>query len=216
MSKNLIKRIYTSLILTCLLFLMFFSNYILGLMLIITGIFSIIEFSKILQLILIKNKIKKLIYNFTFIIYIFSFCAIFFIFSNFLHLKVIIFLILSACIFSDIGGFVFGKLIKGPKLTKISPKKTISGAIGSFLFSMIFFSILFYYLTKTFDINVIIIGFTTSLACQIGDLFFSFIKRKSKIKDTSDYLPGHGGVLDRIDGILIGLPAGYLTLLTVY
>ena len=75
---------------------------------------------------------------------------------------------------------------------------------------------LIYYLTKSFDPNIIIIGLVTSISCQTGDLFFSFLKRKSLIKDTGNFLPGHGGVLDRIDGILVGMPIGFLTLLIIY
>ena len=73
-----------------------------------------------------------------------------------------------------------------------------------------------YYLTKNFDPYILIIGIITSIGCQIGDLFFSFLKRKSSLKDTGNFLPGHGGVLDRIDGILVGMPIGFLTLLIIY
>tara|TARA_X000001036_G_C19996363_1_gene528481 strand:- start:59 stop:418 length:360 start_codon:yes stop_codon:yes gene_type:complete len=117
---------------------------------------------------------------------------------------------------SDIGGFVVGKMLKGKKLTKLSPNKTITGAIGSLIFSIIFLSLSIYYLTNNFGIYFSIIGCLTSIACQIGDLFFSFLKRKSFIKDTGSFLPGHGGALDRIDGILLGVPVGFLALLMIY
>ena len=102
------------------------------------------------------------------------------------------------------------------KLTKISPNKTIAGAIGSLIFSSLFILMITYYLTKSFDLYIIIIGCITSVSCQIGDLFFSFLKRKSFLKDSGNFLPGHGGVLDRIDGILLGIPIGFLSFLIFY
>ena len=82
--------------------------------------------------------------------------------------------------------------------------------------SSIVISLLLYYLTKNFCINVLLIGCITSISCQIGDLFFSFLKRKSLLKDTGNFLPGHGGILDRVDGILFGMPIGFATLLIMY
>ena len=216
MPKNFQKRIYTSIILFLLLFLMITNNYIMAFFLIIIGIFSVLEFFKIILKIFEKNKIKQFISSIIFIIYIFSFCTCFLILSSFLHLKILIFTILLTCVASDIGGFIFGKIFKGPKLTKISPKKTISGAIGSLMFSSLFILMLTYYLTKSLDMNTIIIGLIISTSCQIGDLFFSFLKRKSYMKDSGNFLPGHGGILDRIDGILLGVPVGFFTFLMVY
>ena len=125
-------------------------------------------------------------------------------------------MVLVTCVASDIGGFTFGKIFKGPKLTKISPNKTISGAIGSLIFSSLLILMLTYYLTKSFDLYTIIIGCIISISCQIGDLFFSFLKRKSFLKDSGNFLPGHGGILDRIDGILLGIPVGFLTFVIFY
>ena len=127
-----------------------------------------------------------------------------------------LFAILLVCIFSDLGGFIFGKIFKGPKLTKISPKKTIAGAIGSLFFSSTLILILFYYLTDKINLYVLIIGLITSIGSQIGDLFFSYLKRKSRLKDTGKFLPGHGGVLDRIDSILVGVPVGFLSIILIY
>ena len=98
----------------------------------------------------------------------------FFFFSNFTELKFINFVLLLGCVGSDIGGFVVGQILKGPKLTKISPKKTISGALGSFIFTSIIISGLFFYFTNKFNLNVIIISFITSLACQMGIVHFVF------------------------------------------
>ena len=216
MSKNFKNRIYTSIILFLLLFLMIADNYFMAFFLMLIGIFSVLEFFKIIQKIFEKNKIKQFFYNTIFIIYIFLFCTYFLVLSSFLHLKILIFMLLLTCIASDIGGFVFGKTFKGPKLTKISPKKTISGAIGSLIFSSLFIFIFIYYLTKSFDPYVIIVGCIISISCQIGDLFFSFLKRKSFLKDSGNFLPGHGGILDRIDSILLGIPVGFLTFLIFY
>ena len=216
MSKNFQKRIYTSIILFLLLFLMIANYYVMAFVLMLIGTFSVLEFFKIISKIFEKNKMKQFFYNIIFIIYIFSFCAYFLILSSFLHLKILIFIILFTCVASDVGGFIFGKIFKGPKLTKISPKKTISGAIGSLIFSSLCILILTYYLTKSFDLYIIIIGCIISISCQIGDLFFSFLKRKSFLKDSGNLLPGHGGILDRVDGILLGIPLGFLTFLVFY
>ena len=110
---------------------------------------------------------------------------------------------------------LFGKIFKGPKLTKISPNKTIAGAVGSLLFSAITLSFLFFYFTKNL-IHNFFTAIITSISCQTGDLFFSYLKRKAKIKDTGNILPGHGGVLDRLDGIFLGIPIGFILLILFY
>jgi len=216
MTKNLKKRVLTSVLLFLLLFLSFINNYVLGYILIVTALFSILEFFGMTKIILKKYRIRKFFINSIFLFYIFYFCSAFLNFSSSLYLKILIFVILLTCVASDIGGFVFGKIFKGPKLTKISPKKTISGAIGSLIFSATSAPLLIYYLTKDFEPYVIIIGIVTSISCQTGDLFFSFLKRKASLKDTGNFLPGHGGILDRVDGILLGIPLGFLTLLMIY
>ena len=216
MTKNLKKRVLTSVLLFLLLFFSFINNYVLGYILIVTALFSILEFFGMTKIILKKYRIRKFFINSIFLFYIFYFCSAFLNFSSSLYLKILIFVILLTCVASDIGGFVFGKIFKGPKLTKISPKKTISGAIGSSIFSATSAPLLIYYLTKNFEPYVIIIGIVTSISCQAGDLFFSFLKRKSLLKDTGNFLPGHGGILDRIDGMLLGMPVGFLTLLMIY
>ena len=216
MTKNLKTRIYTSIILFLLLFVIMINNYILGYSLILVGVLSFLEFSKIIEIIFKHNYLKKIFWNLIFMIYIFSFCSIILVFSFSMHLKIMIFLILLTCISSDIGGYIFGKFFKGPKLSKISPNKTISGAIGSLILSSLCILLLFFYLTKNFDLYLLFVGIITSIGCQIGDLFFSFLKRKSFLKDTGNWLPGHGGILDRIDGILIGMPTGFITLLIIF
>ena len=119
--------------------------------------------------------------------------------------------IISICFFSDIGGYIFGKVIGGKKLTKISPNKTISGSIGSFVFSLIPIIIFnnLNHLEIELDSYGIIFSLLISLVSQFGDLFISYLKRKAKIKDTGKILPGHGGILDRVDGIIIAIPFSY-------
>ena len=216
MKNNLKKRFYTSIILFFFLFMMLISNYALTYFLMISGIFSVLEFFKIILIIFNKNKKKQLLYNTLFTVYIFCFCTLFIIFTSFIHLKILTFVILLTCIFSDIGGFIFGKIFKGPKLTKISPNKTFSGAIGSIIFSSFIISFIFFYINGNFEFSIILIGFLTSVGCQLGDLFISFLKIKSLLKNTGNFLPGHGGVLDRVDGILLGVPIGFLSLLLIY
>ncbi|WP_218836535.1 phosphatidate cytidylyltransferase, partial [Candidatus Pelagibacter communis] len=183
--------------------------------LIVLGVLSIIEFTNLMSKIS-KKIIFKCFSNIIFIIYIFLFSFFVFYFSSIFQLKILLFLILFTCIASDIGGFVVGKIFKGPRLTKISPKKTKSGSLGSILFSGVFFSIGIFYLTNTVNIKIILVGLLTSIVCQIGDLFFSFLKRKSNVKDTGNFFPGHGGVLDRLDGILLGLPFGFIFLILLF
>ena len=215
MASNFTKRFLTSLVLVILIFLIFTYNYILVFSLLILGIFSFLEFSNIIKKIT-KSTSKNFLLNFIFINYVFVFSITFYYFSNFFNTKIILFLILMSCISSDIGGYIFGKVFKGPKLTKISPNKTISGAIGSLFFSCLIISLLFYFITKNMNYSIVMIGIFTSIGCQIGDLFFSFLKRKAKIKDTGNFFPGHGGVLDRLDGIFFGIPIGYLSLILFY
>jgi len=214
-SLNLKKRINTSILLFFLFFLILNYNLILVYSLIVLGVISVIEFYSLIKKI-IKNKIFSFFVNFIFTLYISFFCIMFFFFSNFLQLKIILFSLLLGCVASDIGGFIFGKLLKGPKLTKISPNKTISGAIGSIIFTSLTISISLFYFTKNFNYLILIICLITSVASQIGDLLFSFLKRKAKIKDTGNFLPGHGGVLDRLDGILFGVPTGIYALTLFY
>ena len=124
--------------------------------------------------------------------------------------------IVTICVFTDIGGYIFGKIFKGPKLTKISPKKTYAGVIGSFLLSLIAGLIFVNYLddvptiTNADSLTLLLTILSISLISQIGDLIISYFKRKAKLKDTGKILPGHGGVLDRIDGLVFVMPIIYL------
>ena len=214
-NNNTKKRIFTSIILFSLILLSIKYNYILTYILIIFGILSLLEFLQINSKIF-SNVIYKYFINTFFTVYLIIFCSFIFYCSNILQLKIIVFLLLFGCIASDVGGFIVGKTFKGPKLTKISPNKTYSGAIGSFLFTFLILSIFIFIFKVKFSYNVVILSFFTSLSCQIGDLFFSFLKRKAQIKDTGNFLPGHGGILDRVDGMLFGVPAGFITLVLTY
>ena len=120
------------------------------------------------------------------------------------------------CISTAIGGYIFGKIFKGPKLIKISPNKTYSGMLGGYIFSFIIIFLLFEYSELLFNTNTkwlpkvylhIVIISTVS---QIGDIIISYFKRLSKIKDTGKIMPGHGGILDRIDGMIFAFPFAYI------
>ena len=140
---------------------------------------------------------------------------------QYIGLNFFLFLII-VCIFTDIGGYIFGKTFKGPRLTKVSPKKTYTGVIGSFLISLLFGLIYIKYLgqksrilLETDLIFIILLILFISLISQVGDLIISYFKRKAKIKDTGKILPGHGGFLDRIDGIIFVMPLTYLCILPI-
>ena len=226
MSLNLIKRLITSIILLSLLIFIIFSHqYIFILSILLIGLIICLEANTIFSKLLTNKYSKKNSYlnklNIKFIILnILTFCYIFFIFCNisfeiyrsesqffFLYL-------ISICFFTDIGGYVFGKIIGGKKLTKISPNKTISGTFGSFILSIIPLIIVlnFKYIDLEFNLRNIILCLLISLISQLGDLFISFIKRKAKVKDTGNLLPGHGGILDRVDGIIFAVPFSYFLL----
>ncbi len=143
---------------------------------------------------------------------IFSLIILFFLNVSFEINKIKILFLLSICIATDIGGFVFGKLVGGKKITKISPNKTYSGLFGSFFLAIITgysFDYIFSDI-KILDSNILLMILLISSISQLGDLTISYLKRKAKIKDTGTFLPGHGGILDRIDGILFALPLGIL------
>jgi len=196
---------------------MFFYSFILITALIIISIISWIEFygllSKIFKRNIFKEKIQKFIYKSISLIYLFF--LVFFILvieSKNPNLRIFIIYSILVSILSDIGGLIIGRTFKGRKLTKISPKKTISGSLGSFIFSISLIPFFIKYLEGHEFFLLVIITLIISLVSQIGDLFISFLKRKAKVKDTSDLLPGHGGILDRIDGIIFAIPTGFLLL----
>ena len=211
----ILKRVITSVILFSLLILTLRYELILIITTMMLGVLSILELFALSKRVF-TNKFYLFFSNLFFSFYIFSFFSIFVFISGYFQFKILLFLLLLGCIGSDLGGYIFGKIFKGPKLTKISPNKTYAGAIGSIVFtSLIFLSFSFYFsihpYTKIFMLAVI-----TSIFCQLGDLFISFLKRKANVKDTGNILPGHGGILDRLDGIFVGVPFGFLIFILFY
>ncbi len=216
--NNLTKRILTSLFLLSFVMFSFFYSFILIIFLILISMLSWIEFTGLINKIFkdsdLKSKFFRLIIRAISLIYLFIFSGIIFESINQQQpsVKLNLLYLLFICICSDVGGFIFGKFFKGKKLTKISPNKTINGSIGSFILPLFLVPIFFYILPKEF-INIfdlVILAIIVSLICQLGDLFISFLKRKANVKDTGDLLPGHGGILDRIDGIVFALPLGMI------
>jgi phosphatidate cytidylyltransferase len=215
MNLELKKRIVTSILLLFLLYLMINYSYILIISLIIISVVTWIEFNLLIYKVFKKNKKKNLIIKFLFkllsLIYLSSLVfLILYIETEQTHLKICLIYSILVSIVTDIGGLLIGRTIKGKKLTKISPKKTISGSIGSFLFSLVLVPIFYNELLEYNLLYLIIITLLISLTSQVGDILISYLKRRAKVKDTSDILPGHGGFLDRIDGIIFALPIGIL------
>jgi phosphatidate cytidylyltransferase len=213
MSPNLKKRILTSIFLLSLLTGMFFYSYIMIISLIIIAIISWIEFYALISKIIKKNILKDRLFRFFYktlsLFYLSGLVYLIFVIeSEYSSLKIYLLYSVLVAILSDIGGLVFGRIFKGKKLTKISPNKTISGSIGSFIFSILLIPFFFKGQIEHNILNMLIITIIISLTSQLGDLFISFLKRKAKVKDTSDLLPGHGGVLDRIDSIIFAIPLG--------
>ena len=216
MSNELKKRITTSALLILIVLSCLFINNFLWLFLLATA--ALICWVEFINL---NKKIWKSKYS-TILTALLSFSYLYFFTYSVYKTKIyageiVILFYLLVCVFSDIGGYIVGKKIGGKKLTKISPKKTISGSIGSFLFSL--FPIVIYItlssvtnnnsFNRTFedqDYEVIFVCLILSLMCQIGDLVISYFKRLAKVKDIGKILPGHGGMLDRIDGIIFALP----------
>jgi len=208
MSKEFKKRLITSIVLIVILLnCLFISNVSWLVLLTIVSLICWFEFINLSKKIWKKISVKVLMILISFLFLFFFFYAAYEIKIN-QGEKGILFILL-VCIFSDIGGYVVGKNIGGKKLTKISPNKTVSGSIGSFLFSLFPLGIfLIMNLPVSIFTNLLLIFYCLliSLACQIGDLIISYFKRLAKVKDTGNILPGHGGMLDRIDGIIFVLP----------
>ena len=209
MKKELLQRIITSIILILIvLSCLFINNYTWLLLLSLVSFICLFEFNNLFKRIF-KKRIKII-----FPILLTSILLGLFIYSGYKirvdnGLKGVLF-VLGICIFSDIGGYIVGKSIGGKKLTKISPNKTISGSVGSFLFSLFPIVIVSIYDSVQIFEYIILFCLFISLACQLGDLIVSYFKRLAKVKDTGTILPGHGGMLDRIDGIIFGILFFYI------
>ena len=213
--KNFLKRAITSLVLISILFSMFISPMMMIIAIIIISSLSFYEFNrlffKIFKSIFLKFLSSGLIllYLFSLVIIIFYIESVYILYPNY---KLFFLYSVTISIASDLGGYFFGKLLKGNKLTKISPNKTVSGVIGAFIFSILIIPI-FYTNLNFISTNLLFVAtIFISLVSQLGDLFISFLKRQAKVKDTGNILPGHGGILDRVDGILFAAPVGLLLL----
>ncbi len=210
MNSELLKRILSSIFLIPLIiYLIIKGSHLFTLFLIICFFLTIYEWHKMS---------KNIIYKFIGIIFLFiSFYSAYQIRFSFGNEYNLLFFILIICVSTDIGGFVFGKILKGPKLIKISPNKTYAGVLGSYIFSLL--SVFIFFRTMN---NFDLIEFTglllffviiLSTVSQIGDLIISYFKRQSGIKNTGNIIPGHGGLLDRIDGMIFAFPLYYSLIL---
>ena len=204
MNTELVKRILSSIIIIPLVFYFLISgSFFLVFFLIICFIIAFYEWIKIS---------KKTSYK------IFGFIFLSFSFFTFYDLSIelfpLIFVILIS-ISTDVGGYIFGKIFKGPKLTRISPNKTYAGMVGGYLLSLACLLIITNFIDyKMTPFRLFFITILLSTISQIGDIIVSYFKRKAKIKNTGNLIPGHGGILDRIDGIIFSVPALYLIDLT--
>ena len=207
MKKELEKRIYSSLII--LPITLFFIIQGSALLLVFLSLFFLATCYEWFKM----NKKNDLVKLFGSIFLFFSFYSAFSIREK-SGIDFFIFIIL-VCIFTDIGGYVFGKIFKGPRLTSISPKKTYAGVIGGFLLSLVAGITYIKFISSEFlatDYSRLLFGiFLISLISQIGDLIISYFKRKAKFKDTGKILPGHGGLLDRVDGLIFVMPIIYFS-----
>ena len=206
MNNEFIKRALSSSVLITLIFIVISTNTVIfNLFLLICFLISAKEW-----LLLSKNKINSLLGILFLIISFYSAYSLKFNYENYSYFILILFI----CISTDLGGYLFGKILKGPKLIKISPNKTYTGVFGSFLISILFLLIFLKLdlLNKNLILSNKIIFFTilVSAISQIGDLIISYFKRISKVKDTGSIIPGHGGLLDRIDGMIFAFPFSYI------
>ena len=207
MSPELTKRTISSIILIFLsMFIIVKGGIIFNFFIFIVFSISIYEWKKI--------SYRNIFFNFGIFYLIIAFYSIYKIRNDFNSEYIYILFVLIICISTDIGGFVFGKVLKGPKLTRISPKKTYSGVFGSYLSSLISIYIFNDNFFKEYInislFEIMMFTFLISTVSQLGDIFVSFFKRLSNLKDTGTIIPGHGGVLDRIDGMIFAFPFAYL------
>lgn len=205
MANEIFKRVLSSIILIILgFYCIIIGSYFFYFMLAIIFLISSLEWHKMSQ--------KKSYYLFGFSYLFFSLFCVYqlrFSFDN----DVSLFLFVTfLCVLTDLGGYVFGKIFKGPKLTKYSPNKTYSGLLGSFFLSLLLIPInsLLSLIENYSFMELIFFILIVSGVSQMGDIFISYFKRISKIKDTGRIIPGHGGLLDRIDGMLFAFPIAYL------
>ena len=208
MKNEIYKRLLSSILLIPLaLFFIIKGSFFLIFFLIICFFITAYEWH------MMTKKIKFSLIGY--IVFIFSFYSVFEIRNNLPGEYFYILLVTIICVATDIGGYLFGKTFKGPKLTKISPNKTYSGMFGGFFLSLIFTHIYinninFAQVKIKTSIEFFLIVLLISAISQLGDIIISYFKRLSKIKNTGKIIPGHGGLLDRIDGMIFAFPFSYL------
>ena len=217
MKSEFQKRLISSILLIPVCFLLIVEGSILfNLFLFLCFILTIIEWNK-----MSKKKNYLIISGYVFLSI--SFSSVYLLRNFFDEQKsfILFLFVIVICISTDVGGYIFGKILKGPRLTRISPNKTISGMIGSYILSIISV-ILFIYTNKgffqftlQFNIQIFILTILISSISQIGDILISYFKRLSKIKNSGNLIPGHGGILDRIDGMLFAFPFSFLIFLFI-
>jgi phosphatidate cytidylyltransferase len=192
--NNFKKRLSVSLLAFPIIYVLLYQKTLSNLLILIVFLFCIFEWVKIFKR---KNAIffLGLIVLFVFLL---SLLRIY----NFEEFNLTFLWLIVLTWLSDIGGYIFGKLFGGPKLTQISPNKTWAGAIGSIILSQFAFLIFFLNSSYKFNINIIFMQLFLSIIGQFGDILMSYVKRKNNKKDTSNFIPGHGGFLDRVDGLI--------------
>ena len=209
------KRFYTSIFLIIALMLSIINQIILTSFLILCFFQMFFEFYYMLKKILFNK--KKLLFLISFIILLLLSYISLYVWLSFLDSQnddqIYLLFIIIVAISSDIGGYLFGKTFKGKKISKISPNKTYSGMFGSYILSIVISLIIFKNFLNIYEL--IILSIIISSFSQIGDLLVSFIKRKAKLKDTGKILPGHGGLLDRFDSLILSIPVGSLMVMII-
>ena len=210
MNQELIKRILSSIVLIPVaLFFVIKGSFLF--IFFISTCFCIISYEWHMM------RKKKSYYFLGFLFLIFSFVTIYELrFANYIigNDYMWILIILIVCVSTDVGGYIFGKIFKGPKLTKLSPNKTYAGMIGGYFLSLIALFISFQYFNLKLSIEWLFFTLLLSSVSQLGDIIISYFKRLSKIKDTGKIIPGHGGLLDRVDGMIFAFPFAYIIILT--
>ncbi len=192
--NNFKKRLSVSLLAFPLIYVLLYQKTLSNLLILIVFLFCIFEWVKIFK--------KKNAIFFLGLIVLFVFLLSLLRIYNFEEFNLTFLWLIVLTWLSDIGGYIFGKLFGGPKLTQISPNKTWAGAIGSIILSQFAFLIFFLNSNYKFNINIIFMQLFLSIIGQFGDILMSYVKRKNNKKDTSSFIPGHGGFLDRVDGLI--------------
>ena len=213
---ELSKRIITSIFLVSVFLYAFYNNIVLFIVLIICFYQIFFEAIVILKNIFKTKSNFKLFLSLILCLLFLSYLILFVwltLYTGDKFDKLFLILLITISITSDIGGYIFGKVFKGKKLTKISPNKTFSGMYGSYILSLIIVFFIFKDFINNYYLLLIIVSIST--ITQIGDLFISYLKRKSNLKDTGTFLPGHGGLLDRFDGLIFSITIGSIIKLLI-